>query len=173
MLFLLSCIPNWEKNNSTSSEVDVHVDVNSPVDTGVSCTELGSFEVSETVTWFFWGGASAPAVELSPEVFQPACEGFEAISDVPWLNIEMASSEPLLPVTLLPDELVSGRHEATIQIKDIYFDSVLSEFSVQLSTLVCPATRSVAQRRALVIGVDGLDGEEFDSADTPNMDQLK
>ena len=121
----------------------------------------------------FEGGASAPAVELSPEVFQPACEGFEAISDVPWLNIEMASSEPLLTVTLLPDELVSGRHEATIQIKDIYFDSVLSEFSVQLSTLVSPPDESVAQRRALVIGVDGLDGEEFDSADTPNMDQLQ
>ena len=168
---LLSCMPNWEKDNTDSVEADV--EINDPVDTGDDCPQIGALELSETISWFYWGGALAPSTELRPEGIQSACDGFVATTDVAWLELDMAPSGELLTVTLLPDELVSGRHEATIRIEDPYFDSVLAEVSVQLSTLVSPPDASMAQRRALVIGVDGLDGEEFDSADTPNMDRLQ
>ena len=172
MFFLLSCMSNGDKESSTAVEAVEEVPV-AVMDTGNDCPQMGALEITETISWFYWGGASVPSAELHPEVIQPACEGFVASTDVSWLELEMAPSGELLTVTLLSDELVSGRHEATIQIKDHHFNAPLLEVTVQLSALVSPPNPSEAHRRALVIGVDGLDGEEFDSAHTPNIEQLQ
>jgi len=85
----------------------------------------------------------------------------------------MAPDGSSLAVTVDTDHLQSGKHSTTISIWDDNVNDILAEIPVSVSALVTPPGNVTIQKRALVIGVDGLDGAEMHNADTPTLNLLQ
>ena len=134
------------------------------------CTQQGELILDGQVDWFYWGGSEVQKVELVGDVVSPPCDKFVASSSADWLNLEIDDSG-LLEVELNPEFVKSGHHQATISIWDSQVQEVLVEVPVKLSALVSPQGNE--RRRALVIGVDGMDGEEMDFAELPMIEHLQ
>ncbi len=137
------------------------------------CLKEGSLSLETEIEWFIWGGTEFPTAYFTPEVTSESCDSFVASAIEEWLVINMAPDGSSLTVTINPNQLHSGKHSTTISIWDSNFNDILVEIPVSVSALVSPLENVTIQKRALVIGVDGLDGEEMYNADIPTLNLLQ
>ncbi len=141
-------------------------------ETTVECLSEGNLSLEGEISWFYWGGSEAPEQLFSPEVISSPCEEFVADSSVDWLIIEMEEDGASLKISLDPTQVVSGKHQANISIWDSQYQNILADIPISLAALVSPSDGDI-QKRALVIGVDGADGDEMHTATLPNLELLQ
>lgn len=166
LFYSLGC-SSTPKNNSNTDTGSLQVD------SGESqCSEFGDLSLEAEISWKHWGGGPLPLVSFTPDVTTPPCNRFVAGTTLTGLEITVEEDGSSIQVTLNPDTIISGNQSGTIAIWDEAFEEVLVEIPVSLSALVHPAD-PYPPRRALVIGVDGLDGAEMHTADLPNIEFLQ
>ncbi|MCB9760468.1 MAG: alkaline phosphatase [Alphaproteobacteria bacterium] len=146
-------------------------DSSAPVDDSApSCDAVGALTLPEsTLEAFYWGGNEPPRWSLPPTVTQAPCVGFVAESSAAWLVPALPAEASSFALTVNADALVSGRHDATVTVRDQDSAAPLATVAVHLDVLVQPAE---GERKVLVVGVDGLDGEALQSAYTPTLNRL-
>ncbi len=123
---------------------------------------------AETVSFDWWEGQDLPVSEIEVEADDPDCAEIVVQASQPWVDATLADG--ILSVTIAFDQLVSGKHSAQVALWDAKTDAVAAEVEVNASVLMRPATEY--SRNVLVVGVDGLDGEEMLSIDAPVMESL-
>ncbi|MCB9744138.1 MAG: alkaline phosphatase [Alphaproteobacteria bacterium] len=154
----------------------VTVDKSSPIDSVAEldsepapCEQRAALSLAEaSAEAFYWGGSEAPTWEVAATLETPPCEGLLVESDAAWLAAALEGE--VLRLTLLPEALSSGRHAARVDVRDLDHAEQIATFTLQLSALVRPADGG--RPKALVIGVDGLDGQELGAAELPNLARL-
>ena len=151
--------------------IDKHADTEESITQ--ECDIEGSLSLSEEISWFYWGGTEPPVASFSPEILIESCGDFVASTTEDWLVVNMAVDGSSLEVSIDPTKIQSGNHQTTIEIYDDGFNETIVEIPVTVSALVSPLSTDAIHRRGLVIGVDGLDGAEMHTANTPYIDLLQ
>ena len=123
----------------------------------------------EQLSFDWWQGEKVPSEEVALSAEVPECAHLVAQVSADWLSATVSADS--LQVTLDGGQVVSGRHSAEVVLWDSDADAIAAELVVHLEALVRPA--SEASRNVLVVGVDGLDGEELQNISAPVMEQLK
>lgn len=158
----------------------IDVDSNEPADdSGVAtddsaepCELVGAISIdSEPIEDFWWGGTLEPLWQVDTTVDSPPCQGFVASTTEAWLIAQIEPEGGGLQLTVDPGQVLSGRSSARVQLRDQDSAAVLAELEVSLSALVQPSNPS--SKNVLVIGIDGMDGDEVSLASVPNIDRIK
>jgi hypothetical protein len=138
-------------------------------DSGEPCSGAGAVTLSDdAVSFDWWEGQAVPTQEITLTIEVPACANLIAQVSDDWLGADLSGTTLIL--TLNGDAVVSGKHETTMVLWDTDADAVAGQVEVELKALVRPAEET--SRNVLVIGVDGLDGDELRDIATPVMSQL-
>lgn len=147
-------------------------DDTAPTDDTAPCDRIGALTVDETpVEAFWWGNTPPPSWSRTLQVTVEPCRGFVVESSAPWLDATLRAEDGVLSLSPRPGEVVSGRHEARVTVRDEDGDIALATVEVRLAALVQPAAPEA--RAVLVIGVDGLDGDELPAALTPSLERVR
>jgi hypothetical protein len=161
-----------EVDSSITSEVGDTVQIeDSSSDTGDLCADLSAGTVTLSNNEVFldwWGGQEAPNIEIIVTAEVPQCANLVTHVSADWLNANLSGDT--LSITLNTDAVLSGIHSALVEIWDTDEDIVTAEMEIVLSSLVQPVDEQ--SRNVLVVGVDGLDGEELESISAPVIEQL-
>ena len=121
---------------------------------------------------FHWQGETPTPQAVALEVTAPPCEAFVAQGNPSWVVPELTPDGASLTVSIDPEAIpASGVHTGYVSLRDASDATVLVEIEVGLRALLSPAKPT--RKAALVIGVDGLDGEELTKIDAPHLDLLK
>jgi hypothetical protein len=167
LLVLVSCKSGSSELEGDDGGIDIPSD-----DTAASDCDgsgVGAVSVSEdTVAFDWWEGEELPSHELSLTLENAGCESLEAQVSDDWLSASISAES--LVLSLDSDAVVSGHHSTEVVLWDTETDAETAAVTVELSALVRPADES--SRNVLVIGVDGLDGEEMRDISVPVMEQL-
>ncbi len=132
-------------------------------------SSAGAVMLSESqLSLDWWQGEKPPSRQVQLSVEVPQCAHLVAQVSADWLSASL--SENSLQVTLNAGQVVSGRHSAAVVLWDSDTDAIAAELAVDLASLVRPALE--ASRNVLVVGVDGLDGEELRDISVPVMERL-
>jgi len=140
-------------------------------DTASGCDGSGVGSVGlaqETISFDWWEGEEVPVHEVSLALEDPGCDSLIAQFTEEWLTVSLTTES--LVLSLDDDAVVSGHHSAELVLWDTDTDAAAASVTVELSALVRPEEES--SRNVLVIGVDGLDGEEMRDISVPVMEQL-
>ncbi len=137
-------------------------------DDDTPCATTGALDIAEASVdlGIHWGGNASPEVSVGTTVSAAPCGAFTATSADPWLAPSIAADGSGFVVAIDPASVVSGRSVGTVQVQDEV--GVAAELEVRLAALVGGGTP-----RALVVGVDGVDGDVLPFANTPVLDLLK
>jgi hypothetical protein len=139
-----------------------------PVD---PCADRSAGEVSlslEDLALDWWEGESVPSEAVALTIEDIDCAHLEAHSSEDWLSVTVTTDT--LTLSLNTASVHSGNHRATATIWDTDTDTVAAEVTVNLAALVRPADET--SRNVLVIGVDGMDGDELRDISVPVMERL-
>ncbi len=140
-----------------------------PRDSDPCAGGAGELTLSDSALAFdWWEGQELPEATVTVEVDDPACAELVVQVSEDWVDASLDGET--LRVTLAEDAVVSGKHSAWVSLWDADTDAVAGRIELSLSALVRPA--SEASRNVLVVGVDGLDGEEMMDIDVPVMESL-
>jgi hypothetical protein len=123
---------------------------------------------SEELYLDWWEGQALPVESLSVTIEVPECAHLDVQTEAAWLSASLSAGE--LTVSLNELQVVSGRHVAEVLLWDLDRQTAAATLRVNLDALVRPVVES--SRNVLVIGVDGLDGDELGDIDVPMMEQL-
>jgi len=162
LVLLLACGEPAPKESGPATADDTAPDTAS-----TDCTSGGVTPATDAVEDWHWVGEAEPTWTVALTT-GAVCVGLQAESDVDWLRAGVEAGELRLEgdVAALP----SGEHVASVSIRDGGSDA-LATVSVTVRALHEPT--GAATRHALVVGVDGLDGEELTRLDTPVLDLLR
>ena len=140
-------------------------------DSGLPCDTIGALSLdTATLSWHHWGGEPDPVFALAPEVRVPACRAFVASTDAPWLGVELSPTGEALRLQVRGAEVPNGRHRARVELRDLDAAALLASVELELSALGTPP--GAPTKKALIIGIDGMDGEEMAGAALPTLDLL-
>jgi hypothetical protein len=137
------------------------------------CLEQGVLTLEEEIDWFFLEGQDSLSVLFHPTVLENTCDSFVASTSAEWLEVQIEPNGSAIEITLQTEALRSGKHTTTVSIWDDNGNDILAEIPVQISALVTPPAEVESSKRAMIIGVDGLDGEEMHIAQTPTINRLQ
>jgi hypothetical protein len=141
-------------------------------DQAESCEVEGAISLADaSVEGFHWQGGGT-VWTVGAEISVQPCAGFAAEADVDWLLADVVESTGTLALSVDGSApLSSGRHTGTVTIRDLDGTEALESIEVRLSVLATP--EEPLSRNALVIGVDGLDGDEAAAAGLPVLERMK
>ncbi len=136
------------------------------------CATPGSVELaSSTVDTWHWQDEANPTIEVGYTVTAAPCAPFVVTTDAAWLTARPLDDTGLLTLDADATSLPSGTHTAVVTIQDGAAEGPTSVLTVTLRAL--HEANGARTRHALVIGVDGLDGEELARLNTPVLDRLR
>jgi len=137
------------------------------------CTEPGQVASTDTTAALErWAGAAPPEATLTLTVERPACVRFVAQGHPSWLTPTLSDDASSLSISIDPDASIeSGIHTGFVTVRDADDPAVLVEIEVTVRAWASPA--GGGDPKVLVVGIDGLDGEELSRIDAPNLDRLK
>ena len=137
------------------------------------CTEPGLMAATATTADLeHWAGAAPAVATLDLTVERPACDRFVAQGHPSWLVPTLSADAETLSISVDPDATVeSGLHTGFVTVRDADDPAVLVEVEVTVRAWASPAGGGAP--KVLVVGIDGLDGDELSRIDAPNLDRLK
>lgn len=147
-------------------------DAEDGTDGTLPCDAPGDLSAAEeAVSLEHWQGADAPEASVALSVVRPACERFVAQGNPAWLQPTVAADGSAVSITLDPGAgLTSGIHTGYVSLRDASDPAVLVEIAVTVRAWMTP--EGGGSPKVLVIGIDGLDGDELSRIETPTFARL-
>ncbi len=168
LLWTLACGPDDPPGSTTTLAAD-----DTAIPTSTDCDAPGSVALdAATVDTWHWEGEANPVLEVGFAVTQPPCDTFLVETDAAWLTTRTLGDASTGTLVLDVDaaSLPSGTHAATVSVRD---GASGTPATLTVTVRALHEATGARRRHALVIGVDGLDGDELARLNTPTLDLLR